>query len=92
MSPERIFSATEYAGRTHRCQVRLAERELGAILMCTELDVRYLAQPWFTGIPATGKPMAIVPSVGGTPMSATCTDDGPKLISGRATPELPIIR
>lgn len=86
MTPERGFPADEFAERTRRCQARMAERQIGAILVCTEPEVRYFTgfhtpfwqsptRPWFTVIPATGKPIAVIPSIGGASMSATWLDD-----------------
>ena len=64
----------------------MAEREIAAILVCTEPEVRYFTgfhtpfwqsptRPWFTVIPATGKPIAVIPSIGEATMSATWIDD-----------------
>ncbi len=64
----------------------MAEQEIGAILVCTEPEVRYFTgfhtpfwqsptRPWFTVIPATGKPIAVIPSIGGASMAATWIDD-----------------
>ncbi len=83
---ERGFPDAEYQARTERCQALMAERNLAAILVCTEPEVRYFTgfhtpfwqsptRPWFTVIPATGKPIAVIPSIGGPSMSATWIDD-----------------
>lgn len=64
----------------------MAERGLGAILVNTEPEVRYFTgfhtpfwqsptRPWFVVIPAAGKPIAVIPSIGGASMSATWIDD-----------------
>jgi len=64
----------------------MAEAEIGAILVCTEPEVRYFTgfhtpfwqsptRPWFTVVPASGKPIAVIPSIGGASMSATWIDD-----------------
>ncbi len=83
---ERGFPTAEYQARTKRCQAMMAERDLAAIMVCTEPEVRYFTgfhtpfwqsptRPWFTVIPATGKPIAVIPSIGGPSMSATWIDD-----------------
>ena len=64
----------------------MAERGLAALLVCTEPEVRYFtgfhtpfwqspARPWFTVIPASGKPIAVIPSIGGPTMANTWVDD-----------------
>ena len=64
----------------------MAEREIAAILVCTEPEVRYFTgfhtpfwqsptRPWFTVIPAAGKPIAVIPSIGEATMSETWIDD-----------------
>lgn len=86
LSPERGFPAAEYAERTRRCQIVMADRGIGAILFTTEPEVRYFTgfhtpfwqsptRPWFTVVPASGKPIAVIPSIGGASMSATWIDD-----------------
>jgi len=86
LSPERGFPADEFEQRTKHCQTRMAEQGIGAILVCTEPEVRYFTgfhtpfwqsptRPWFTVVPATGKPIAVIPSIGGASMSATWIDD-----------------
>ena len=86
LSPKRGFPADEFSERTRRCQAQMAEREIAAILVCTEPEVRYFTgfhtpfwqsptRPWFTVIGATGKPIAVIPSIGEATMSATWIDD-----------------
>ncbi|MGI9598529.1 MAG: M24 family metallopeptidase [Acidimicrobiales bacterium] len=64
----------------------MAERQLGALLVCTEPEVRYFTgfhtpfwqsptRPWFTVVPAAGKPIAVIPSIGRASMAATWIDD-----------------
>ena len=85
-APPRGFADSEFAERTRRCQELMAERGLSALLVCTEPEVRYLTgfftpfwqsptRPWFTVVPATGKPIAVIPSIGGPSMRATWIDD-----------------
>jgi len=64
----------------------LAEQNLDAMLLTTEPNVRYFTgfdsqfwqsptRPWFVVVPATGKPVAVVPEIGVVGMSATWLDD-----------------
>ncbi|MCY3643911.1 MAG: Xaa-Pro peptidase family protein [Acidimicrobiaceae bacterium] len=86
MLPQRGFPAEEFADRTRGCQAEMDERDIAAILVTTEPEVRYFTgfhtpfwqsptRPWFTVIPATGKPVAIIPSIGRASMAATWIDD-----------------
>ena len=85
-APPRGFPDDEFAARTRRCQERMAERSIEALLLTTEPEVRYFTgfhtpfwqsptRPWFTVIPAAGKPVAVIPSIGGASMSATWIDE-----------------
>ncbi|MCP3938764.1 MAG: aminopeptidase P family protein [Actinomycetia bacterium] len=82
----RGFPDTEFERRTQRCQTLMAERDIDAILVCTEPEVRYFTgfhtpfwqsptRPWFTVVPSTGKPIAVIPGIGAASMSATWIDD-----------------
>lgn len=86
MTPPRGFPDSEYQARTERCQAQMQALDVGAVLVCTEPEVRYFTgfhtpfwqsptRPWFVVIPATGKPIAVIPSIGGASMSATWIDD-----------------
>ena len=86
MVAERGFPDDEFEARTQRCQQRMAERGLAALLVCTEPEVRYFTgfhtpfwqsptRPWFVVVPASGKPVAVIPSIGAASMSATWIDD-----------------
>ncbi|MEM7093623.1 MAG: Xaa-Pro peptidase family protein [Actinomycetota bacterium] len=85
-TPPRGFTDEEFANRTERCQAQMAERDLAALLVCTEPEVRYFTgfhtpfwqsptRPWFVVVPAAGKPIAVIPSIGGASMSTTWLDD-----------------
>ncbi len=85
-APPRGFTDDEFAHRTERCQQLMAERGMSALLVCTEPEVRYLTgfftpfwqsptRPWFTVVPSVGKPIAVIPSIGGPSMRATWIDD-----------------
>ena len=82
----RGFPDEEFANRTGRAQALMAERGLAALLVCTEPEVRYFTgfhtpfwqsptRPWFTVIPASGKPIAVIPGIGAPSMSATWIED-----------------
>ena len=64
----------------------MAECGIAAILVTTEPEVRYFTgfhtpfwqsptRPWFTVIGATGKPVAVIPSIGRASMVETWIDD-----------------
>ena len=70
--PEYGFSPSEFADRTDRAQVLMAEQELAGLLLMREPEVRYFSgfhtlfwqsptRPWFLFVPATGKPIAVIP-------------------------------
>jgi Xaa-Pro aminopeptidase len=59
---------------------------LSALLLTTETDLRYFTgfltrfwesptRPWFLILPATGKPIAVIPSIGAALMAQTWIDD-----------------
>ena len=85
-TPPRGFTDDEFEARTARCQAMMADRDMAALLVCTEPEVRYFTgfhtpfwqsptRPWFVVVPASGKPVAVIPSIGGASMSATWIDD-----------------
>ena len=101
---ERGFPIEEFEVRTHRAQTLMAKQGIDALLLTTEPDVRYFtgfltrfwespARPWFIVVPATGKPIAVIPSIGAALMATTwiedirtwrapdLTDDGVSLLS-----------
>ncbi len=80
------FPEAEYAGRVARAQRAMAEHGFGAFLLTTEPDVRYFtgfltrfwespSRPWFLVVPASGKPIAVIPSIGAALMGSTWIDD-----------------
>ncbi len=84
--PPRGFPDAEFEARTRRAQEMMAEADIAAVLVCTEPEVRYFTgfhtpfwqsptRPWFVVVPAAGKPVAVIPSIGGPSMSATWIDD-----------------
>jgi Xaa-Pro aminopeptidase len=80
------FPEAEYAERVSRAQAQMAEKGLAAILLTTEADVRYFtgfltrfwespSRPWYLIVPATGKPVAVIPSIGAALMASTWVED-----------------
>lgn len=64
----------------------MREHNLAALLLTTEPEVRYFTgyltrfwesptRPWFLIVPATGKPIAVIPSIGAELMGQTWIDD-----------------
>ncbi|MDA7966551.1 Xaa-Pro peptidase family protein [Ruegeria sp.] len=82
----RGFEPSEFAARTKRAQELMDAAGLSALLLTTETDVRYFTgyltrfwesptRPWFLILPATGKPVAVIPSIGAALMGQTWIDD-----------------
>ncbi len=85
-APVRGFSNEEYAARTAAAQAKMAETGMAGMLLTTEPDVRYFSgfytlfwqsptRPWFLFIPASGKPVAIIPEIGADLMRRTWVTD-----------------
>lgn len=85
MAP-RGFPDAEFAGRTRRAQAMMDRAGLSALLLTTEPEVRYYTgfltrfwesptRPWFVVVPATGDPIAIIPSIGAHLMGQTWITD-----------------
>ncbi|MDM3355127.1 Xaa-Pro peptidase family protein [Citrobacter sp. Cb004] len=82
----RGFTHAEFENRTARAQKLMRERQLDAIFLTTEPNVRYFTgfltqfwhsptRPWFLIIPASGKPIAIIPEIGASGMAETWIDN-----------------
>jgi Xaa-Pro aminopeptidase len=82
----RGFSDDEFRGRVARAQARMDKAELGALLLTTEADVRYFTgyltrfwespcRAWYLIVPASGDPIAVIPSIGAALMGATWIND-----------------
>lgn len=82
----RGFDQSEFAARSARAQALMAEHGLAALLLTTEPEVRYFTgyltrfwesptRPWFLIVPASGKPVAVIPSIGAALMGQTWIDD-----------------
>ncbi len=84
--PPTGLPAEEYQGRTERAQRLMAAQGLDALLLTSEPDVRYFTgfltrfwesptRPWFLVVPAAGKPIAVIPTIGAQLMSQSWLDD-----------------
>ncbi len=82
----RGFPAAEFSARCARAQALMAEHSLAALLLTTEPDVRYFTgyltrfwesptRPWFVVLPAGGRPIAVIPSIGAPVMARTWVED-----------------
>lgn len=80
------FPDAEYQARLRQVQERMARTETAALLLTTEADLRYLTgfltrfwesptRPWFLVVPASGKPVAVIPSIGAELMAKTWIRD-----------------
>ena len=80
------FEVAEFERRTERAQALMKSRGLDALFLSTEAEVRYFSgfrtlfwqsptRPWFVIVPATGKPIAIIPEIGEALMQSTRLDD-----------------
>ena len=84
--PPRGFPVGEYEERLARAQAGMAEEGLSALLLTTEPDIRWFTgfltqfwlsptRPWFLVVPASGKPVAVIPGIGAEAMGRTWIDD-----------------
>ena len=84
--PARGFSVSEFESRSEKAQALMHAMELDAILLTTEPQVRYFSgfltqfwqsptRPWFLLLPLTGKPIAVIPTIGVAGMQLTWIDD-----------------
>ena len=83
---QRGFTDAEFDARTKRAQALMAKYDIAALLLTTEPDVRYFTgfltqfwqsptRPWFLIVPASGKPIAVIPAIGQALMNTTWIDD-----------------
>ena len=86
MTPPRGFETSEFRHRLARAQKLMAEQELGALFLTQEADIRYFTgfltrfwesptRPWFLVVPATGDPIAVIPSIGAALMQSCWITD-----------------
>lgn len=82
----RGFPEAEFAARVARAQAMMARHGLAALLLTTEPEVRYFTgyitrfwesptRPWFVVLPASGKPIAVIPAIGAPVMVRTWVED-----------------
>ena len=75
IEPRRGFETAELANRCSQAQQAMIKRDIGALLLTSEADVRYFTgfmtqfwqsptRPWFVLLPVSGKPIAVIPSIG----------------------------
>ena len=85
-APARGFEQAEFQARTQKAQALMAQQGLEGLLLMTEPDVRYFSgfhtlfwqsptRPWFLFIPASGKPVAVIPEIGAALMRQTWIED-----------------
>ena len=81
-TPPRGFDDAEFAARCALVQAAMAQADVGALLLTSEAEIRYFTgfmtqfwqsptRPWFVVIPSSGKPVAIIPSIG-IPLMRRC--------------------
>ncbi len=84
--PARGFRRSEFLRRRDALQVGMADAGLNALLLTTAPDIFYVtgfltrfwespARPWFVVVPATGDPVAVIPSIGAELMGQTWISD-----------------
>ncbi|WP_341861142.1 Xaa-Pro peptidase family protein [Gymnodinialimonas sp. 57CJ19] len=84
--PPRGFPEAEFQARTARAQSLMAEAGIDALLLTTEPEIRYYTgfltrfwesptRVWFVIVPAKGKPVAVIPSIGAHLMGQTWVQD-----------------
>ena len=84
--PTRGFEVSEYENRLNKIQKLMFESKMDLILLTTQVDIEYYTgfktqffqsptRPWYVLIPASGKPQAIIPTIGESGMRETWIDD-----------------
>jgi len=85
-TPPRGFDTAEFADRCAHAQAAMAQADIGALLLTSEAEIRYFTgfmtqfwqsptRPWFVVLPSSGKPVAVIPSIGAPLMRHCYTDD-----------------
>ena len=83
---ERGFSTSEFEQRLMRAQKIMKSNKLDGILITTPQNIRYFTgydsqfwesptRPWFVVLPASGKPIGIVPEIGESEFKKTWLDE-----------------
>lgn len=84
--PSRGFERSEFEQRTQQLQQRMAEDGVDAVFFSTEPEFRYFSgfksqfwesptRPWFLVVPASGRPIAVVPGIGVAGFEQTWIED-----------------
>lgn len=82
----RGFAEAEYKTRLDALQAAMAPAHTDLIMFTTEHDIRYFSgfftpfwqsptRPWYLLVPASGKPVAVIPQIGAECMGRTWIDD-----------------
>ncbi len=83
---QRGFEPAEFQNRLARAQSLMAAAGLDALMLTTETDIRYFTgfltrfwesptRPWFLVVPQSGRPIAVIPSIGAALMRKTWITD-----------------
>lgn len=86
MTPRRGFQTSEFEARLAKAQNLMAINSIDGLLLTTEPEIRYFTgyltrfwesptRPWFLIVPQSGKPIAVIPSIGADLMRSTWIDD-----------------
>ncbi len=84
--PPRGFPEAEFESRLEKAQRLMRAAGLSALMLTTEPEVRWFTgfltqfwqsptRPWFLVVPATGKPVAVIPAIGAACMARTWIND-----------------
>lgn len=80
------FPEVEFEERLERAQRAMHDNGFDALFFTTEAELRYFSgfrtlfwqsptRPWFLVVPATGKPVAVIPQIGAHLMASTWLED-----------------
>ncbi|MGK0230720.1 MAG: Xaa-Pro dipeptidase [Gammaproteobacteria bacterium] len=86
LSPARDFPVAEFERRAAAIQANMREQSVDVLWLSTEADIRYLTgfltqfwqsptRPWYVLLPQSGKPVAVIPTIGAECMGRTWVDD-----------------
>jgi Xaa-Pro aminopeptidase len=84
--PPRGFPEAEFARRLTAAQRTMRACKVDALLLTSEENIRYFSgfltqffqsptRPWFLIVPKTGKPIAVIPTIGAVAMAQTWIED-----------------
>lgn len=85
-TPARGFPDAEFESRAAAIQSNMRDQGVDVLWLSTEADIRYLTgfltqfwqsptRPWYVLLPQSGKPVAVIPAIGGECMGRTWLDD-----------------